>query len=864
MSLNSEILADSPALYYRLNETATGTITDSSGNARHGVTVGTPTMGVASLDTLDTDKAIEFPGADGNYVNYATGLLYPSGSDFTVECIFKADTLGTFANRDTDKVGSICGYYTTYTHSLIQIHTDGIAFVSDGWTIIKLPYVFVTGKSYHIAVARGPAAGSFYPWDVYVNGTYIGTATDISLNQDFGVRWIGRANDTPYHNFDGVIDEFAVYPTELTAARILAHAEAAGLAPQYITATLEQTVAAVTSRIYASIRQTVFENGTITATLEQTVVYNTGTITATLQQTVFEVGGPLTVTLQQRVFDFSAAGAGSWSVSIVVGGTDLTSALTGKIVIDAREQQAKLATFTIMPALGSIDIYDWVGRSVTIDYSNNGVTDRLFTGLVDEPVYNPVTTLTTFNCTDGLVKQINGLSNDQIATQVGGYWSTHIFDAKTRGWDHARDRLNTIDSAYDLNTNGIGLLTPWAAKATADFEYGDSKVLDATDSVSLAKRDRIHNTHKITFQFRYQRLRTRKRSYYWHYPVDFLQYLQSTTNLPNVEMVRAAAAGNGWALDHDRYEFLPPTGPMRLPGTGQQINWIISEELRAQLIFGARVWIKRRWVQTVTEQYDIKVYANQSVEKLGEIIQQSQFSVESVEDSEGWTDFSKTPAGVVSVSPNSDDIIDVTGGEVSRTDADNALNCIQAMRRTEILDAHRQNDCEFTVLLNPYLERRHTVQRTGSKITAKGKVRAYRHELDLDTALDTTDITLAISKSQATGVPTDTPIAPPAEPDKTDAVATDPRHTVLDTHLGGLELSEPYDEAWTGYLGNKGFQVVRENATYNISYPGAPTYPVEFRIPTPAVDTLLTDAMEAQAAVTVEVAIPEDTLTMAA
>lgn len=920
MSLNSEILADVPDLYYRLNEASGNTIADSSGNGYNATAVGAPlpTLGVASLDQNDADLAIEFPGTAGTYVTRSS-IAWSANSAVTIECLFYAHTLGVYADRNTDLLGAITG---SEFISHLAVFSDAVEIMTGILSPVSIPCTIAINTLYHFVLARS-AAGTT---KIYLNGTEVASSTDAGLNDAVYFEHIAKAN-TPggseWH-FDGVLDEFAIYPSELSAARVNAHADAAGLIPPEIitvtleqtvvppdmiaatleqtvvqggtvtvmleqtvvqggtvTATLEQTVVAVTSIIYASIKQTVFENGAITAVIEQTVVNNTGIISAAISQSVHEVGSPFSISLRQRVFSFAATAdpgtaAASWAVVVTVGGVDLSSVLTGTVMVDAVEQQSKLASFTIMPALGAIDIYDWVGQTVTIDYSKDGNTDRIFTGLVDEPVYNPATALTTFNCTDGLQKQVNGLSNDQIADEIGGYYSQHIFDEKTRGWDRARERLKTLDSSYDLNVNGIGELTPWAAKATADFDYSDSQVLDKTDAITLAKRDRIHNTHNIIFQYRFQRHRVRKRSYYWHYPGRFEEWFLDATSLPTVDMVRAAVESSGWTVDRERWQHLPVSQVIRIPGQGD-ISWSITEELRTQMLFGGKVWAKRAWVQTVTEQYAVKVCANQSVEKLGEIAQQSQFSVESAEDTAGWADFSVTPSGVASVNiENGDEIIDVTGGEVSRTDADTALNCIQALRRTEILEAHRQNDCEFTVLLNPYIERSHTVQRSGAKITAKGKVRAYRHELNLDTAQDISSITLAISKSQATGVPTDTPIAPPAEPDKTDPLAIDPRHTVLRTHIGGKQASVEYDDTWTGYLGNASMTSVQTEyletpdrdfdatMTFGNTYPGAPIYPVEFRVPTPAVENLLTDALEAQTAATIEVAIPEDTLTMAA
>lgn len=877
MTLETEILADSPDRYYRLGETSGTVALDSSGNGSHATIGGSTTLGVPGLDNNSNNTAFGF--VPGDYVQLNSAASF--GLSFTFEMMFHADDLQNFADA-TAHNGAILTYYSSgpsISHGIF-IYKDRLKIANSNWLageycVFNEP--LVNGRDYHL-VLRGDRIGFDRYVTAWINGVQQGAS--INYTQGITIDRIGCTNNGPnstVQRLHGVVDEVALYSVALSDARIAAHYAEIDLAngAQQIAANLEITVEAVTSIIFARIKQTVYESGAVSISLSQTVTENIGVVGFSLSQSVYETD-VISLNLLQSVYDTTITPAPSWSLSISVGGVDFSPVLTGRVEISGEEQEAKLAQFTIKPALGTIDIYEWVNKRVLIDYTNNGTT-RIYTGIVDRPVYDPNTGLTTFYCTDALQNTFNNLTNEQIDSLLNGYHSPHIFTADSRGWDYAKEQLSTLTKAYDLDANGAGRLTDWAAKATPDFTFTDSNILYNSLKVDLANRDKVHNTHNITFQYRFQRLRERLRSYVWVYPLHFTHWLVSPTTLPTRTMINDAVESAGWTIASENYVNPPPPAAIEV-GIGKTIYWNIDESVRQELLFSALFSMKRRWVQTVTEEYDIKVFANQSVAKLGELKQSSQFSVSSSEETDGWEDFTVTPDGVQSVSVNDDIIIDVTSGEVSRADADLAVNTIQARAKAELLQSHRQNQCSFSVLLNPFLDRTHTVQITTAQVTAKGKVKSYRHVFDLEKGSALTDSVLAISKAQATGAPVDTPIQPPVEAPKVDPVAIDPPQVVLDTHIGGSQFSPGYDETWTGFLGNNALTAAqkfqnrssnpetepeREQAFTNI-YPGSAVYPYVFRIPAPAIETLLTDSLEAQSAQIVEVAIPEDTLIMAA
>ena len=73
------VLADSPAVYYRLNEASGTTAADSSGNNRTGTYTAGVTLGTAGAIVADSDKAATVPsGVSSAATSSATGL--PSGN----------------------------------------------------------------------------------------------------------------------------------------------------------------------------------------------------------------------------------------------------------------------------------------------------------------------------------------------------------------------------------------------------------------------------------------------------------------------------------------------------------------------------------------------------------------------------------------------------------------------------------------------------------------------------------------------------------------------------------------------------------------------------------------------------------------
>ena len=57
-----------------------------------------------------------------------------------------------------------------------------------------------------------------------------------------------------------------------------------------------------------------------------------------------------------------------WYLSVYLDSVDVTSRLTGIVEVEAEASRARVASFTLFPSSGTIDVGDWIRAPVTIDF----------------------------------------------------------------------------------------------------------------------------------------------------------------------------------------------------------------------------------------------------------------------------------------------------------------------------------------------------------------------------------------------------------------------------------------------------------------------------------------------------------------
>ena len=213
MAYQDEVLADGPSGYWRMNETSGGTAFDSSGNNWGGLYNGGYVLNQPTM--VGGGVSAYLNGQPGTYVGVTDNAALFGTASITVECwVYPSAPLvsGSFVNR---RNGSNVGGFT------LEANPNGTQFfanVGGTWYAANGPRVTLWAWNHVVGVFT---SGRHELW---LNGKLFALTTAGVLNNPAGPITLefGR-NIGGGQLFTGRMDEVAIYPTALTAARILAH-----------------------------------------------------------------------------------------------------------------------------------------------------------------------------------------------------------------------------------------------------------------------------------------------------------------------------------------------------------------------------------------------------------------------------------------------------------------------------------------------------------------------------------------------------------------------------------------------------------------------------------------------------------------
>jgi Concanavalin A-like lectin/glucanases superfamily len=204
MSYSSEVLARTPAAYYRMNESS-GVLQDASGNSLTGnvwASSGSgPTYQVAGPITTDpTDHAIDLT------VNARTSIPDNALLDFGDVC-----TMAMWVRRNsTISTTQMLLSKGTNAYSLLFNSDNTVAFNKAGVSTLCSSTITITDALWHFLV--GTKNGSTVK--IYIDAVDVtGTVTNATLTNTATALEIGQ--ETGGFLYHGVMDELAVFPTEL-------------------------------------------------------------------------------------------------------------------------------------------------------------------------------------------------------------------------------------------------------------------------------------------------------------------------------------------------------------------------------------------------------------------------------------------------------------------------------------------------------------------------------------------------------------------------------------------------------------------------------------------------------------------------
>jgi hypothetical protein len=221
----SLILASSPIAYWRLDETSGTTAADSSGHALT-ATYGTGvTLGSAGLLTSSADMAVTIPSNPMTTVGtigaaYAANALQATTA-VTLTAWVKPTTIADSAfisygsNASPNYVFGVTS--TGYIWGGLNLTTSG-----ESWPLATTTPM-VAGATYFVAMTYDSSTGTCV---LYINGvavstnTYAGTIT--GYTSPYGLVMGNDASFGTGQNYNGVLDEVAIFPSALSATTLQA------------------------------------------------------------------------------------------------------------------------------------------------------------------------------------------------------------------------------------------------------------------------------------------------------------------------------------------------------------------------------------------------------------------------------------------------------------------------------------------------------------------------------------------------------------------------------------------------------------------------------------------------------------------
>ena len=223
---SSTVLADAPAVYWRLGEASGTSAYDATAQADNGTYFGARTQNQSGAIFGDPDPAVSFDGSTAFVIAPSTSVL--KGATVSIELWLKKvseSANGTYLSKNFSPGG---GAGTGWFELMNQGTTGHLQFRVTGDTAdvsLTSNRVLALNTWYDVVATYDGTTAT-----LYVNGALdnsMALAASPAITSD--PLYIGRRSDGNYTN--AVIDEVAVYPTVLTAAKITTHWQAAGYVP---------------------------------------------------------------------------------------------------------------------------------------------------------------------------------------------------------------------------------------------------------------------------------------------------------------------------------------------------------------------------------------------------------------------------------------------------------------------------------------------------------------------------------------------------------------------------------------------------------------------------------------------------------
>lgn len=202
------VLADSPSGFWRLDE-ASGVAANDEVGTNDGTYDNTPTLGVASLAPDGTGSAVTCVAGNSERIRFPGNSLTTNGS---IEFWFDDWTAGAALLRDSTSAGGT-GWIVHDSAGTFSVRIAGTTDIATSKTTAQMR----DGNRHHVVVTKSGANVV-----VYVDNVIVGTSSSAANTASVSPWILCRNGDIGAHT-TATVDEFAIYPTALSAARVSAH-----------------------------------------------------------------------------------------------------------------------------------------------------------------------------------------------------------------------------------------------------------------------------------------------------------------------------------------------------------------------------------------------------------------------------------------------------------------------------------------------------------------------------------------------------------------------------------------------------------------------------------------------------------------
>lgn len=585
---------------------------------------------------------------------------------------------------------------------------------------------------------------------------------------------------------------------------------------------------------------------------------------------------PAAISVVSPLVFSTGAGYIRWAATVLVGGVDVSSRLTGRIMIAAAESSPRVASFFVRPdSAAELAAYD--SALVTIDVAlfrtGQHASFRRFTGRVETVEFSPAERIAALSCRDGYNERPAACASaEEVESLFGGLatpcaklvpWSDEEPDPQA----YFEALLDTLPGFVALDASGVWRAEGWNI-GTPLATFGPADIFDATLTLQRPSRADVPAAIVATLNHRYPRLHAATVGVTWADNVSRERRVIDGIPLAQKAMILSALEGaDGWLIKGEANLVEPAAGAFVITIGGNITSQLIPLTTAQASCQSFSATLYRRWYQQVEVHYRVAI----DMGGLSERDESISLAIESTFDAGAWESARPTRAsaglyqanpppgyvqptgyeGLPAPFPPDDTALDhhadITGGDLA-----SAIKHVVARAVRTATAGRRQQTVSFERPFDPRFDLGDTLAVSAHGIAATGQLADFSDTLDLESGEIVTAMTLACPNGNSMAT---TFTATASAPGNT--VAHDFTLAPLGNFVGAADDTPavPYADGLQGFLFN--VQPTADSAwpaqsTYDS---GKPVYNTQFRVIMPEIPAPLRDPLEIEATITANVQI---------